>query len=170
MRYLVNLTLLVFISFITKGQILSDKQSILKGGVFIESINVLVPWKSRLSDSAKIGSPKLSQLNGKNLDVSWDSVKILNGLNVTLKGYFRMAHGDWHLIHFYSIIDSAELARIKTHLDSYFQKSGVRRGERKKAFFYEWKSFGCMLRLGRFPAGEKFGLYNDKYYVWLQKM
>ncbi|MGN6401877.1 MAG: hypothetical protein ACTHMD_15575 [Flavisolibacter sp.] len=136
----------------------------------IESSNTLVPWESRLSDTAAIGRPRIYQTSEKNVEADWEMVKVLNGLTLPLKGYFRMVHGDWHLVHFYSFIDSSHLNEIKTHLDSYLRRIGSLKGQKKQAFFYEWKSSDCMFRLGRFPAGERFEPYNGKYYIWIQKL
>lgn len=139
-------------------------------GLLIESSNTLIPWNSRLSDTASISRPKINRISDKNIEADWNTAKILNGLKVPLKGYFRMVHGDWHLIHFYSFIDSSNLSAIKNHLDTHFRKSGILKGEKRQAFFYEWKLDNCMVRLGRFPKGERFEPYNDKYYMWIQKL
>lgn len=142
--------------------------SALRKGLLIESSNTLIPWKCRLRDSAVIGTPKIYQTSEKNIEADWGRVTIFNGLAVSLKGYFRMVHGDWHLIHFYSFIDSSDLNEIKDHLDFYFRKNGSLGGRKKEAFFYQWNFSNHMLRLGRFPKGEKFEPYNDKYYIWIQ--
>lgn len=142
--------------------------SALRKGLLIESSNTLIPWKWRLRDSAVIGTPKIYQTSEKNIEADWGRVTIFNGLAVSLKGYFRMVHGDWHLIHFYSFIDSSDLNEIKDHLDFYFRKNGSLGGRKKEAFFYQWNFSNHMLRLGRFPKGEKFEPYNDKYYIWIQ--
>lgn len=168
MRIFLTLITILFLGSFVLGQ--NKDLSILQKGLFIENSNILISWKSRLADTALIGRPKINKTSERNLEANWDTVNILDNLRLPLKAYFRMVHGDWHLIHFYSFLDSVNIDLIKNHLDYYLRRAGILKGQKKKAFFYKWKIYDCMIRLGRFPQDQKFEPFSDRYYLWLQRL
>jgi hypothetical protein len=78
-----HLLCLIFISFLTSCAYAQDENtdlSTLQKGLLIESSNTLIPWKSRLSDKASIGRPKINRASDKNIEADWNIATILNGV------------------------------------------------------------------------------------------
>jgi hypothetical protein len=170
MSHSFNLIIILLLTKLASAQSTTSKDlSALQKGLFINSSNILIPWKSRLSDTAAIGRPKINRRSEKNIEADWGLVEVLDGIVLPLKGYFRKVHGDWHLIYFYSSIDSANMGEIKSSLESCFEKNGAYNGTKEDYFHYQWKLYNCMVRIGRFPKEERFWPLNG-HYVWIQKL
>ena len=63
----------------------SSKRISFSTGIYLENYDVTIPWDLQIHDVRKYGKPKIDTLSKRKWLVSWDSVKILNGITVNLK-------------------------------------------------------------------------------------
>lgn len=170
MKLKVLVTLIAILALLTFGQAQSKPVTTgLQNGLFIENLNVSIPWKVVLDKPQDIGNPDIKEVTDKYAEVQWGEVHVLGGLKLNLKADIRKVREAWWLSHFYSFVDSASIETIKNHLDAYFGKQGKLGGEKKDAYFYQWRVENRLVRLGRFPAGERYGQYSGRFYFWLQR-
>jgi hypothetical protein len=66
MKHLLYLILVSLLTSFASAQ--NGIRAALQKGLFIESSNTLIPWKSRLSDTLTIGRPKINATSEKNIE------------------------------------------------------------------------------------------------------
>jgi hypothetical protein len=52
-------------------------------GIYIENLDILIPWGTSFSEIKNYGNPKINNIKGE-ITVEWDSVKIISGVNASL--------------------------------------------------------------------------------------
>ena len=91
-------------------------------GIYIENLNLLIPWGTSFSKIEDYGSPKINNEKGE-ITVVWDSVKILNGVNATLYYFPKKAltTKKYSNVGFISgVVDSINAQAFKQNLEAKF--------------------------------------------------
>lgn len=98
-------------------------------GIYIESLDVTVPWKIAKNEEKKSGNPyfyKDPKLKNR-LTLKWDSVKILGGTLVNLQAKIKpqsKKSNSWHFTIIYCYIDSNTAQNLITLIENYTMKTG----------------------------------------------
>jgi hypothetical protein len=133
----------------------------LKSGLYVKSIEKIIPWHTSLKDIHIYGNPKITAYRKKFTVAEWGNVEFLNGIKGSLAAYFWRTSDNARMSYIIAYLDSNHVHLIKDLLESFLNKQGTLRGVTKKTFFYEWKLYGCLMRLGLFKTGE--------YFFWIQR-
>ena len=147
------LTLSLIASNILSGQdkIESEKEGPFLKGIFLENLNVTIPWGTTVEEISKYGSPQIKQspTSDKWLTVSWDSVKILNNINATLIYSSKKVKRSYlKLTSIYIFIDTADV---------------------QKAYLYIEKKSGSPTKTMNKRKNPKYMWLFKKYYIQLTK-
>lgn len=137
----------------------------LRAGVLFEHIDVMVPWRTTLSEIEKFGKPQIKWYSEQRTDAIWKNAKILGGIELELYAMFwQPLFGSRKFSELNSYIESMDkVVEIKNHLDRYFGIPHKTKGRNQFEFYYQWRIEGCVISVGQ---GDRFGPY---YYFRIRK-
>ncbi len=76
-------------SYPSLGQLLAENKEKVEffRGLYLEHVNILIPWEIEFAKIDKLNNPRITALPNrkKQLSVTWDSVKIINGFLATVR-------------------------------------------------------------------------------------
>jgi hypothetical protein len=135
----------------------------LKSGLYVKSLGKLIPWFTRLEDIHIYGDPKIIKYDKKHTVADWGKVDLLNDISGELTGYFWGSSGHTRMSYIIAYLDSSQVPIVRNQLEAFLNAQGILRGVTKKSYFYEWKLYGCFIRLGLFKTGRYFLWIKPKY-------
>jgi hypothetical protein len=63
----------------------NDSSNTFQNGIYLENLNITIPWAVRFSEIRKYGNPKIDKTRKSYYVVTWDSLEILKGIVVELE-------------------------------------------------------------------------------------
>ena len=131
----------------------TQKSNLFLNGIYLDDLQILIPWNAEVPDLEKYGRPTIDTISRKTLNVLWSSVKILQGINVTLKYNPRRISrkGEYsRLSSIYGFIDTSNVEKALQIFRAYSNHSPTIRSK-GKVTTYSWHFDGCLVSLSKGP-------------------
>ncbi len=129
-------------------------------GLYLENLNILVPWKTSVDNIVEYGQPEIILQSDQRIDAIWKNVKIFGGLSLDLNAMFwQTFFGRNKFNNAHAYIDKETFDNFKTHLDSYFGQEGMLIKQNGLEYYFKWAINNCKIKLGQ---GDRFGSF---YYI-----
>lgn len=126
--------------------------NLFENGIYLEDLKVLIPWYTDFDSIKLYGNPTVDTITGRSLSVTWDSVKILGGVTITLRSQpykIFLGKGKYSkLTTLYGTIDERDIGRIKKYLEASTGVPGDN-SKTKNSNVYYWLINNCNVRLGK---------------------
>jgi len=135
-------------------------------GIYLENLNVYIPWKINYSEISKYGNPKINKdPNHRNeILIEWDSVKILNGINISLYNTKPKRVLNSNISQLTGMIrgltDSLGFQKLKSFFQNYTHHEG--KINQKNFPFFHWNINDYEVFVGYNKAYE--------YFLWVDKI
>ncbi|WP_315816561.1 hypothetical protein [Paraflavitalea speifideaquila] len=128
MKYLAYLfALITYVPAWSQERII-NKAELFAQGITIENLNVFIPWGTSFYDISKYGNPLIIQRSTKWNEARWDSVRIINNIQVSLvyTNYkcFLCNKEDEKLRTITAFVDSLNFERLRIKLEAIIQVPG----------------------------------------------
>ena len=131
-------------------------------GIYLENLDILIPWQINFSEIEKYGHPKFSKDPNHNNQtlIKWDSVRIFNGFILNLEtsrpSKFLKRNQLSRITGMRSWIDSSTADKL---ISFFKQTTGYNPvfSKKRKGTFWRWAINGCFVHI----------YYLKKYGYWL---
>lgn len=90
-------------------------------GIYLENLDVTVPWDLKLEDASKYGNPRVIKIKKKRFVLGWDSATIWDGTKMDLKFFSAMLEAGPKNVKLMNMIGSFSL-RDGEKILQYFKK------------------------------------------------
>lgn len=141
------LLLVLAISSIASAQTIYDQQNVsnlFANGFYINDLSVFIPWNTPFDSIGMYGNPRIVKDQKEKVIVYWDSVKILNDVEITLR-YFPLkfinnSYSNFKIVN--GVMDSANTVKV---INFFIDKIGTPRKINKKKNYtmYLWNLNFC---------------------------
>jgi hypothetical protein len=137
----------------------------LDNGLYIEDLDLLIPWNTSLRDISKFGHPQIVRHSEQRTDAIWKDVQIFGVRQLDLTAMFwRTLLFGRRLRHVYTYLSSLDtVEQLKSHLDNYFEVTHKKKTFNAFEFCYKWTVDKCKVKVGQ---GHRFGAY---YYLSIDR-
>ncbi len=133
-------------------------------GLYLENLEILIPWKTSLDDISLYGNPEIKVLSPQRTDAIWRNASIFGGLTLDLTAMFwetLFRRNKFYSAHAY--IDGDSFTKYKPFLDYHFHQQSRQVNQNSLEYYYKWKMNKCSIKLGK---GDRFGEY---YYIQIDR-
>jgi hypothetical protein len=153
---------------------MSNSSNTLQKGIYLENLDITIPWNEPLSKIELYGNPQLENAHTEIKKIIWKEVQILGGLHLNLSTYFSKSVLSQPLFnHVRADMSEREFDTIRLHLLNYFKTEGLLYKKSETDYSYQWTIDNIEITLG---AGDRFGAFYylqinpkeaaDKYFLF----
>jgi hypothetical protein len=127
--------------------------NIFNKGLYIENLNITIPWEFALNDLSKYGNSKIISKSKFLSELRWDSVKILNGIKARLSCFVNKISLNQNSLltpsSFLAIFDERYIKEVTNQFEKYSGRPGkpVKTNKKKNRSFY-WFLDNCSINVG----------------------
>jgi hypothetical protein len=133
-------------------------------GLYLENLDVVVPWKTSIDNITKYGRPEIIAHSEQRTDALWRNVSLFGGLTLDLTAMFwQTLFGRSKFNNAHAYIDRQTFDKFKPHLDNYFKQESLLIKQNELEYYFKWTVEKCKIKLGQ---GDRFGTY---YYINIEK-
>mgnify|MGYP006170303057 CR=1 FL=1 len=137
-------------------------------GLYLENLDIVVPWKTSVGYITKYGQPEIIVHSDQRTDALWRNAKLFDGLTLDLTAMFwKTLFGRNKFNNAHAYIEREKFDIFKPHLDNYFRQEGFLTKQNDLEYYYKWTINKCKIELGQ---RDRFGTYyylDIKNKIWL---
>ena|GEM_PF-3434620 len=141
----------------------SEKEGPFLNGIFLENLNLAIPWGTTVEDVSKYGNPEIREdpTSKKLLIISWKSVKILDNISASLTYSSKRSNGSYaKMTDMYMFIDTADVQKAYLFIK---KNSGTPTEKMYKGKWpkYQWTFKKYYIQLTKGPHAGVFLVQSD---------